>query len=145
MSVFNLGVDYDDSETLESKRRRVASTPEVDYYVGMSPSPSFSSVYEFPLSGECVDRTIEIGSNGDECSAEEPMMFPSEDEHTIRDSESEDSAGNSDSDGIIYPSDLEVHNGSDSSSAIDVDIVTGVGMSTISQFALPELQSSQDV
>ena len=59
MSEFILGLVDDDDVTPASKRHRMASTPELDY-VEASPVPSFSSVYEFPLSGECVDRTIEI-------------------------------------------------------------------------------------
>ena len=66
MSAFNIGRVYD--ETISSKRRRMASTPEVEGSVGMRDSPSFSCVYEFPLSGECMDRTIEVGSSGDEYS-----------------------------------------------------------------------------
>lgn len=143
MSAFNVGRVYDD-ETIASKRRRMASTPEVEGSVGMRDSPSFSSVYEFPLSGECVDRTIEIGSSGDECSAEEPMIFPSENELMMSDHESKDSseANNSDSDGFIYPSDQEVHDGSDS---YDVDITAGRGTPPISQCTLAESRSTQDI
>lgn len=139
MSAFNLG-RVDDKA---SKRRRMASTPEVERSIGMSDSPSFSSVNEFPLSGECVDRTIEIGSDGDECSAEsEPMIFPSKNELSMSDRESEYSseANDSASDGFIYPSDQEVHrDGSDSN---DVDITTGPGTP---QCAFAESRSTQDI
>ena len=141
MSAFNVARVYD--ETIASKHRRMASTPEVEGSVVMRDSPSFSSVYEFPLSGKCVDRTIEIGSSGDECFAEEPI-FPSENELTMNDHESEDSSetNNSDSEGFIYPSDQEFHDGSDSN---DVDITAGCSTPPISQCTLAESRSMQDI
>ena len=130
---------FNDIVTTATKRRRMASTPEIEHVeTVMSPSPSFSSVYEFPLSGECVDRTIEIGSDGDErSSTEEPMMFPSEGE--ARDRESKDCDSHRDSDGIIYPSDLEIDDGSSSE-------ITGGATSTISQCSGADINTSaQDI
>ena len=74
----------------------MAYTPEVDD----------CSVYEFPLSGECVDRTIEIGSSGEEVPGSsstdsEEVVFPSDDE------EYADPGDSSGHDGIVYPSDLK--------------------------------------
>ena len=38
-----------------------------------------STVYEFPISGDCIDITIEIGSSGEE-HADPELIFPSDDD-----------------------------------------------------------------
>ena len=86
-----------------SKRCRLASTP-----TNRSPShsPSLSTVYEFPID---VDRTIEIGSSGEEpwgnegwsedSDGESYRMFPSDDDGY--------EASSSSDDGMLFPSDTE--------------------------------------
>ena len=93
-----------------SKRRRITSTPEpqatgnvlLENYNIPSPSPSASTVYEFPVSGDCIDRTIEIGSSGEEHSDAESfageLIFPSDDD---------DIGDDCSDDAMLFPSDLE--------------------------------------
>ena len=103
-----------EGEDDDTRNRFAASTQEP---MSQSPrySPSLSSVYEFPLNSN-VDRTIEIGSSGEELSCmdelpsdsdegSEGFTFPSEDD-------GDDSC--SSDDGVLFLSDTE--NDSDTTS-----------------------------
>ena len=99
MAEANLDFDGEDGVACN---RFAASTPEPNMSMNQSPccSPSLSTVYEFPLNGN-IDRTIEIGSSGEQPSC-------------MDDLQSDDTSG---SDGLTFPS--EDNAGDDSCSSDD--------------------------
>ena len=102
--------------------KRMTSTPDgdagsVNSDSALSPSPSLSTVFEFPLGGaDYVDRTIEIGSCGEEVLLEidggsegdGEMLYPSD---YLSESDSDSS------DGIFFPSDISADSDDGSNAA----------------------------
>lgn len=134
------------SEFVECATKRwKASTPEFEHDrpTMTTPSPisgnsdlSFeSTVDEFPIDGACVDRTIEIGSSG-----EEQQMSSESDSEAVFPSDNE-ADGESSDDGAMFPSDVDSeqkNNSAESMSfgnAADVNVqseLTDVGSTLVS-------------